>query len=87
MSDVVIIINFIKLIWQSNVFVSKIQNEKVLENYIYFNVGVTRVTHIASVFVFFLQFMIVLIFFQQIMNIGHKENQIYFWFMLYHIHW
>ena len=53
MSDVVIIINFIKLIWQSNVFVSKIQNEKVLENYIYFNVGVTRVTLIASVFVFF----------------------------------
>ena len=53
MSDVVIIINFIKLIWQSNVFVSKIQNETVFENYIYFNAGVTRVTIIASVFVFF----------------------------------
>ena len=52
MSDVVIIINFIKLIWQSNVFVSKIQSEKVFENYIYFNAGVTRITLIVSVFVF-----------------------------------
>ena len=53
MSDVVIIINFIKLIWQSNVFVSKIQNEKAFENYIYYNAGVTIITLIASVFFFF----------------------------------